>query len=431
MDAAARFEVIERLCSFEGRGPGTDAERRAANWLAGRLREMGRRVEVEPTYVHPEYSLAIALHVALAIAGSLLALALPAAGFALVLFAAFSLFLDQNTRLYLLRRLLFRRASQNVVSPGSRPEAPHRVVLSAHYDAAKTGLVFGPHSAKFARRLSERGRVLLGPIRLIFWAGVAPLLLISGLRMAGVEGTWLSAVQLVVIALGLVAIVLLVDITLSEIVPGACDNASAVAAVLSAAARLDADPPANLDVWVILPGAEECNAEGMACYMRAHRREIDRERTLFVNLDSVSYGDVHYQRSEGAIVNWAMDRRLVELCEGIAEAQRSDPEGDQEHAARPIRHSFHTDALPALVRGFRAISIGGADDGVGAPYYHTPDDNPVNVEPEAMTRAADFTVELVRAIDADVGGLKDATGTEEAGAGKPADARPTSSAHRV
>ncbi len=400
MDAAGRFEVIERLCSFEGRGPGTDAERRAANWLAGRLREMGRRVEVEPTYVHPEYSLAMALHVALAIIGSLVALLSPAAGFGLVLFSALSLFLDQNTRLYLLRRLLFRRASQNVVSPGSNPEAPYRVVLSAHYDAAKTGLVFGPHSEKAARRLPERGRVLLGPIRLIFWAGVVPLLLVTGLRLAGIEDAWVSALQLVFIALGLVAIVLLVDIALSEIVPGACDNASAVAAVLSAAEVLGEDPPENLDVWVILPGAEECNAEGMACYMGAHRREIDRERTFFVNLDSVSYGDVHYQRSEGAIVNWAMDRRLVELCEGIAERQRSGPEG--EHAARPVRHSFHTDALPVIVRGFRAISIVGAKDGVGAPYYHTPEDNPGNVDAEAMTRATDFTVELVREIDRDL-----------------------------
>ena len=82
---------------------------------------MGRRVEIEPSYVHPQYSLAIGLHVALAIAGSLVALLSPALGFALVLFAALSLYLDQSTRLYLLRRLLFRRASQNIVSPGSEP----------------------------------------------------------------------------------------------------------------------------------------------------------------------------------------------------------------------------------------------------------------------------------------------------------------------
>ena len=154
---------------------------------------------------------------------------------------------------------------------------------------------------------------------------------------------------------------------------------------------------------MVLPGAEECNAEGMACYMRAHRREIDRERTFFVNLDSVSYGEVHFQRSEGAIVNQAMDRRLIELCEEIAAEQGSASGADAGHAARPIRHSFHTDALPAVVRGFRAISIVGAEDGVGPPYYHTAEDTPEKVDAESLRRATQFTIELVRAIDREAG----------------------------
>jgi Peptidase family M28 len=429
VDAAGRLELIEKLCSFEGRGPGTDAERRAANWLAGRLRKMGRRAEIEPTYVHPEYSLAIALHVALAIAGSLLALLFPAVGFALVLFAAFSLYGDQTTRYYLLRRLLFRRASQNIVSPGRRPGAPARLVLSAHYDAAKTGYVFSARSVRLAHRLSERARVMLGPIRLIFWAVVVPLLLLTGLRMAGIEGAWISIAQLAVIAIGLLTLALLIDIALSEIVPGACDNASAVAAVLSVAELLGTEPPGNLDVWVVLPGAEECNAEGMACYMRAHRRELDRERTYFVNLDSVSYGDVHFQRSEGAIANQAMDRQLVELCEEIADRHRSG-EGDDGHPPRPVRHPFHTDALPAVVRGFRAISIVGAEDGVGPPYYHTPEDKPANVDAASIERAVEFTLELVRAIDRGLSSAGKGNSNTEHEASAPTSSA-TGAGHRV
>ena len=86
----------------------------------------------------------MAAHVLLALAGSLLALVVAPLGFVLVLVAATSLYLDQNTRLYLIRRLFFRRASQNVVSPGPNPAAPARLILSAHYDAAKTGLDLRP-----------------------------------------------------------------------------------------------------------------------------------------------------------------------------------------------------------------------------------------------------------------------------------------------
>lgn len=406
MDAAGRRELIEELCSFEARGPGTDAERRAANRLAERLRGMDRRAAVESTYVHPEYSLAIALHVALAVAGSLVALVFGPLGFALVLLAAASLYLDQSTRFYLLRRLLFRRASQNVVSPGRRPDAPARLILSAHYDAAKTGYVFGPRSTRLARRLPARARVLLGPLRLVFWAGIAPLLVISGLRMAGADARWIDVAQLFPIALLLISFVFLVDIALSAVVPGAYDNASGVAAALSVAATLDEEPPLNLDVWVVLPGAEECNAEGMARFVQTHRKEIDRERTFFCNVDSVSFGTVHYVASEGAIVNHPMDRRLLELCEAVAATA-------QGRGARPIRIPFHTDALPPCARGFRAISIVGVEDGVGPPYYHTPEDTPDKLDEAAISAAVEFTVALVRALDRDLGRNAGATAAAE------------------
>ncbi len=237
------MELIRELCSIEGRGPGTDAERRAANMLGSRLRAMGREVHLEPTYVHPQYALVHALHAAAAIAGSLLVLVEPAIGFALVLLAAASTYLDLNTRVYLARSLFFRRASQNVVSPGRRPDAPMRLILVAHYDAARTGWVFGERGLRGARRLSERGRVLLGPFRIIFWGTMVPLLAILGARMAGFEPEWIAVLQLVPTILLAVTVFLLLDIALSEIVPGAYDNASGVAAVLSAAERLDADPP--------------------------------------------------------------------------------------------------------------------------------------------------------------------------------------------
>src|ERR687896_747574 len=52
MDSAGRMEIVRELCSFERRLTDTDAERRAANRLAERLRELGRTPEVEPIHVH-------------------------------------------------------------------------------------------------------------------------------------------------------------------------------------------------------------------------------------------------------------------------------------------------------------------------------------------------------------------------------------------
>ena len=170
------MEVIRELCSFEGRLAGTDAERRAANRLAERLREGGRRVEVEPTYVHPQYALVIALHCLLGDRRQPGRGRGARAGLRLVLFAATSMYLDLNTRFYSLRRLFFRRASQNVVSRGAPPDAPARLILTAHYDAARTGLRLRAEAGA-PRRLAQRPPILLGPFRVLFWslAAAAPV----------------------------------------------------------------------------------------------------------------------------------------------------------------------------------------------------------------------------------------------------------------
>ena len=105
------------------------------------------------------------------------------------------------------------------------------------------------------RRLPERTRVGPRPVPPLLLVGLAPLLPILGARMAGLDTTWLNALQAIPTIVLIVAGFLLIDIALSDIVPGAYDNASGVAAVLSAADELTAEPPANLDVWVVLAGA--------------------------------------------------------------------------------------------------------------------------------------------------------------------------------
>src|SRR3954449_2649755 len=306
------MEVIRELCSFEGRGPGTDSERRAANMLAGRLRNIGRRAQVEPFFAHPEYAVVHLIHAAMGVAGSVIATVQPAVGFTLVFLAAVSTYLDLNTRLYLVRSLLFRRASQNVVSAGDRPDAPGRLILVAHYDAARTGYIFSKASKRI-RRLPERVRIGLGPFRVFFWFGLAPLLPILGARMAGLDATWLNAVQAIPTIVLIIAAFLLIDIALSDIVPGAYDNASGVAAVLSAAEDLTSDPPQNLDVWIVLTGSEESFCEGSRAFIRPRRKQLDPATTYFVNVDSVSYGNVAYEVSQGAVISIPHDQHLIEL----------------------------------------------------------------------------------------------------------------------
>ena len=151
--------------------------------------EGGRRAEVEPTYVHPQYALVHAAHCLLGIAGSLVAVAVPALGFGLVLFAATSMYLDLNYRFYLAPppllspRLAERRLAWHAPGP------PARLIITAHLDAAQTGPVSRGEARRAAR--PARARHPLGPFRLLFWS-LALLLPLLGARMAGVDSDLIS-----------------------------------------------------------------------------------------------------------------------------------------------------------------------------------------------------------------------------------------------
>jgi Peptidase family M28 len=401
VDAHGRMEIIRGLCSFEGRLTGTDAERRAANWLAERLRAQGRRAEVEPTYVHPQVGLVLAAHAALGFGGSLLAIAEPVAGFAIVLAAAASLYFDLNTRFYLLRRLFFRRASQNVFSPGRRTDAPARLILVAHYDAARTGYIYNESSRRRQARVPPGARRVLAPPRLLFWS-LALLIPILGARTAGLDESWLSLIQLLPTLVLLVATFLLVDIQLSEVVPGANDNASGVALALSAAETLDADPPRNLDVCVLFTGGNECLMEGMRSFVRSYRKRPDRDSSYFVALEMLGRGPaLGYLTAEGLAVTYKHSTRLAQLAEAIATASR---EGGGNLDAEPIALPTASDALPPTLAGYPALTLRRvAANGLPGLEHHTQADAPEGIEPDALAQSERFVIELVRQLDRDVG----------------------------
>jgi hypothetical protein len=387
---------IEELVAFEARGPGTDAERRAAAHLAARLEDLGRRADVEPTRIFPNYAPAHMIHALMGIVGSVLAIGSPVAGTVLVLAATVSAVLDLSGTFFLVRRLTGARASQNVVSreDGGKPGT---LILTAHYDAARSGAVFSRRVTERRAALGKRLRRPIGPFEPYFWSLVA-LLVCCAIRIAGLSGTALTAVQFVPTVILIVSVPLLADIALSGVVPGATDNASGVATVLRLAERYGDDLD-HFDVWVLLPGAEEGLLLGMREWVRRQRHELDPTRTIFLNVDKVGHGTVRYTTREGFVLTYAYHPRLVELCEQIA--QEDEEEG--RYGARPFKSKSATDATAARARGFPAISISCLNALDYDPHYHQATDTPDNVDEAALERAFGFCSELIELIDERVG----------------------------
>jgi hypothetical protein len=386
---------VEAICGFERRLAGTDAERRASKQVAARLGETGRRARSEPIYAQPQWALVHLLHCLLAVAGSLVSVSEPVVGFVLVLVAAVSAYLDLDARLYLLRRVPFRRASQNVhtipADPGDRP----LVVLCANVDAPRTGAGYNRLPARMLEAVARSGLpVVSSPTRIWFWS-IALLLPPLGARLAGYDPDWLAAFQLPQTLVLIVACFLLGEIALSPASPGANSNASGVAAVLAALGRIDADPPQHLRVEAAICGAGETTMQGMRELLRPRRRDLDRERTWFVSLESVGRGNPRWLLSQGPAASLPLDRELAELCAALAAGGG--------HEAEPMRDGRTSAAYVARVHGFRAMALTCREPGRALPEgFHTPADTPDAIDPVAVEAAAALAADLVGLLDRDV-----------------------------
>jgi hypothetical protein len=388
---------IEAVVAHEGRGPGTDAERRCARHLERRLTELGRDAELEPFDVWPGWSLAHLLHALAAIAGSLVAVSAPLPGAIVLAVVAVATAGDLSGRLHLTRRLTGRRASQNVISREDRGR-PGTLVLAAHVDAARSGAVF---SDRAMRRRAAIGRLLrrpIGPFEPFFWA-IVVVLACALLRLAGVDANAVAVVQFVGTVVLIVSVPLLADIALSDIVPGANDNASGVATALRLAERYGGSLD-NFDLWVVLTGSEEAFAQGSRAFLRRHRHELDRASTVFVAIDKVGFGHVRYARREGLLVARSYHPALLDLCDQIAD---EDAEEDGRYGARSIVSRSVTDAVPARGAGLPAVAVSCLGERGYAPHYHQPTDLPENVDPEALDRAFRFCSELIELVDDEIG----------------------------
>jgi Zn-dependent M28 family amino/carboxypeptidase len=118
---------------------------------------------------------------------------------------------------------------------------------------------------------------------------------------------------------------LLLDIALSPAAPGENDNASGVALVLRLAERLDSLE--GFGVHVVLTGSQKAMAQGMRAFLKKHRRQFARERTVVVNLDSVGSGELQLTKKEGPLLSVRSHPQLIGLMDVPTTVNREPSDG--------------------------------------------------------------------------------------------------------
>jgi hypothetical protein len=353
---------------------GTDAERRAAVRLSRELSSSRRRAELETFWCRPNWPAALAWHLALAIAGSLVSVDHAKLGGAMILVALLSQLADWTFGISPGRLLTLQRASQNVVSAApargrtkgssasgtsASTTSDSRVTLLVvtSYDSARGGLATRGRLRRVATNLQiSAGGLAPG------WMGWLAILMLwmlatALLRVQGSHGAVVSAAQLVPTVVLVLALALALELATGL---GDDQRLSATTAALALTRALDAAPPANLAVQVVL-SSDAGSGEGLRAYLRRHRAERKRTNTVVLGLLGTSSPepahspDPAWLISDGALVPLRFFGRLQELAAKVASAS-------PELGLHPVRQRGCSPALRARIRRLPALTLAGGED---------------------------------------------------------------------
>lgn len=397
------MQEITKLSSFEKRGPTKQGEREAAGYLQERMEEMGLESEVEGFRVSPHYYWVYFVHMLLALGAGIMTvwayrvhwLAWVGAGLCLLVLVSF--WGDLTTRFHIIRNIIPRYPSQNVLGRIPREGAGKHVILSGHYDAAKVGTtVFNPDLdekvTKFFHEKFDTTPNVMMPMIL----AMVGIIIVSVIRGIAFSGTWMWILTFVLQGTASIALIMaayaFLDIGLGHYVPGACDNASGIAACMSVTEDLLREPLENCEVTLLAVGCEEAIMMGMVQFARKHFKDLDPENTYFINLESIGGGTVHYGTSEGFVRVRPYSAELISICERLKQSGEFPEIGTYE-----VR--LGTDAMVPVVRGFKAITIIALNENNIVPHYHTDQDVPENIDLATVERARDLALRMVRELD--------------------------------
>lgn len=377
------------------RGSATDGERRAAEYCAGVLADLGLAPQVE-TFVgarsawQPHLIVAFLMLLSFALyplRGRVSAWAAAVTALVALTWEVLELTFRPNP----LRSLIATGSSQNVIAV-LPPRAEHRqdLVLIGHVDTNRAALVF-----------ASNGWVN-------FWRVTAPVIFFSfciqaGLYIAGAvtqwSWAWPASVPSAFCAALLTAICLQAES--SPYSPGANDNASGAGLVLALAERLASEPLRYTRVWFVNTGCEETKHYGAIDFF--HRHAAGFLHPAVVVFEMLARDGPAWLEREVIIPPFAYraDPGLVALVQRLAATC-------PEWRVSPVRIlGGHTEMADALRLGIPALTlIGIGPDGAGLGYkgpplyWHQLGDTIDQVDRQAMARNYGLAWAFVQAFDA-------------------------------
>ncbi|HEX6385189.1 MAG TPA: M20/M25/M40 family metallo-hydrolase, partial [Anaerolineae bacterium] len=201
---------------------------------------------------------------------------------------------------------------------------------------------------------------------------------------------WLYLAAVPFSLLHLVGLIITLQVDRTPYSPGASDNASAVATVLTLAEHLVRQPLRHTELWFLFSGCEEVGCYGMRAFIEANRDELGD--ALFIDYEMVAQGEPGILTHEGLLTRVAYDPELIQLAADAAAA-----------AWRPAHFKIgeaYGESVISHNAGYRSITVNAMLPETGEPVaWHRPDDDMRVVDQATLGHVVAWGLEILRRID--------------------------------
>lgn len=380
----SKKDVIKRLSSLANRGAGTESEAAASDIIASEFKSTGLNPTIERFKTQTSMPI---IHLAHFLSLFLISTVInfyPLAGSIIGLVIIISFWGEFTYHFFIIRHLIPKKWSQNVVARFGKSDAKIKVVISAHIDAARGGFIFSPIFAN-ATAMSKKQ-----PLHKTLLTFMIFLTLVFIIKAFG-GGTWLLSIIFNVIAvLALGASILMLQWEFSPYTAGANDDLSGVITVLGIAEKVARENYNDIEFYFLVTGAEESHCNGMRAFLRHHKDEVDKDTAYFINIECVGGGKLKYVTEEGFIVMQQHHHTLIQLCETVARKYRLD--------FQPAVTVAHSDSIVPLASGYKSIGIIALNEYYLPTNYHTRKDTEENLDYKVIDEAEDTILKIVSMI---------------------------------
>ena len=380
---------IQKLADEIGpRGSTTPEERRAAEYGVFHFRQLGYEPTVETfksatSIYHPHMLTALLMFIAFLIY-PLFGRISAALAAGISIFALVSDLLELGFLPNPLRLVVPKGESQNVFATLD-PQSEHRgdLILIGHLDTHQAGKIFSSHRwVSFFQTFTTLAFVTFSAQVAFYLAGI----------LAQWNWLWYATIPSALSAIILFAICW--EAHHAPFSPGANDNASAAAMVLTLAEELKRNPPEHTRLWFVLTGCEEVQHYGMINFLKRHKHDFHNPKVLVFEMLGVA--GPAWETKEGILIPFRPDKTLLKIVETIAE----------EHPDLDAYPSFivggNSEMADAVRAGLPAITFFGLTPEGQAPYWHQMEDTVDKMDPDVLARTYTFTRLFIERLDSTV-----------------------------